>query len=184
MINLLADDRKQQIAAARVNVLLLRYIGIVVLAIIFLMGILGISYVILQNTNANAEAIIESNDTKADVYSETKNKVDALETKLRESRVILDKEIRYSDVLLQLGQLMPEGAILNSLTLNEQSFKGTPTEIKVYAKTDSIALAVNKQLRSSPLFNQVTLKGTESSGGITGYPIVVTLSVAFNRARV
>jgi len=184
MINLLADDRKEQIQAARVNVILARYGVILLLALAFLAGTLFVSYQILQNTKASADAIVESNDIKADVYSETKTEVDTLSTKLNESRAILDQEVRYSHLLTTIGQLMPAGTVIDSLDLNEQSFNGMPIEIKMYAKNNETAVAIRDQLQSAPLFTQVNLKGTDAANGISGYPISVTLSVVLNKAGV
>lgn len=184
MINLLADERKDEIRAARVNVILLRYIAIVTMGVLFLLGILFVSYKILENTQASANATIQSNDVKADVYSETKAQVDALSAKLSESKVILNQEVRYSKVLTTLGQIMPAGTVLGLVTLNESSFNGAPVELKVYAKANDGAATIRDHLQASPLFSQVSLKGTDSTNGIDGYPITVTLSVIFNRAGV
>lgn len=184
MINLLPDERKEEIRAARTNVILARYTTLIALAIVFLLGILFISHSILQSTKASADAIVEANDIKADVYSETKAQVDALSSKLSESKVLLDQEVRYSRVLTTLGQLMTPGTVLDSLTLDEAGFNGTPIDLKIYAKTDDDAATIRDRLQASPLFLQVNLKGTDSSGGITGYPVVVTISVLFNRVGI
>ena len=182
MINLLADDRKDQIRAARTNVIMVRYIVIITLAIVFLLGSLYVSYTILQNTKANADAIIQTNDTKADVYSDTKAQVDTLGVKLNDSRAILDHEVHYSKVLTRLGQAMPVDATLDSLTLSTENFNGTPFDLIVYVKTNDAAAGVRDSFQNSGLFSQVDLKGTDAANGIPGYPIAVTLSVSFNPA--
>jgi len=181
MINLLADERKDQIKAARVNLILSRYTVIIVMAIAFLMAILFVSYTVLQGTKKSADATVLTNDTKADVYSATRTQVETLSSKLSQTKTALDQEIRYSQVLTTLGQLMPAGTILDSLDLTTESFTGTPVEVKAYAKTNDEALAIRDHLQSSPLFTNVTIKGTDSANGTDGYPISVTLSVVFNK---
>lgn len=183
MINLLPDDYKSDIQAARANVIITRYIAIISLAFLFMFGALYTSYTVLTVTMTNAEDLIEANDVKADAYSDTQQKVTELSAELNQSKAILDQEIRYSNVLMQLGQTMPAGTVLGNLTLAAENFTGTPLDITVYAATPDQAGQVQSQLQRSPLFTQVTLKSTDDTGqGIAGYPVSVQLSVVFRGA--
>lgn len=180
MINLLSDQRKDDIRAARANVILLRYSAIILLAILFIAGSLYVSYSLLEATKKSNEAIILSNDTKADIYSETKTQVDALSAQLSSASGVLNQEVRYSQVLVKLGQLTPAGAILDKLTLTSANFAGTPAEVTAYAKSTAEATALQSQFQGSPLFSQVTLQGTETQG-IDGYPVTIKMTVTFNK---
>jgi len=185
MINLLATERKDEIKAARVNVILVRYTTIVVMAFLFIGGALFVSHAVLTDTMAYNESIIESNDIKADVYSATQQQINGLSAKLNDTKAILNQEIRYSQVLVNLGQLMPPGTVLGDLTLNTESFSGKSTEIKAYAKsTDEVAL-LQAAFQNSPLFiPPVTIKDTGTSQEIDGYPVTLTISVILNRAGI
>lgn len=184
MINLLADTRKATITAARANTIITRYIAIILLALAFMGGALYVSYTLLQNTMQSATSLIESNDVKAEVYNDTEQQVTALSGQLTEAKDILNQEVRYSQVLVKIGQLMPEGAVLANLSLSNTAFTGAAIEVKAYARSASEASALQARLQSSPLFSQVSLKGTDTSGGIDGYPVVVTLNVGMNRAGI
>lgn len=184
MINLLADEYKDDIRAARVNVILVRYIAILLMAFVFLMAVLYVSYTVLQNTKKSAEAIISTNDIKADVYSETRGQVQALSSKLAETKATLDQDVSYAKVFTILGQLMPSGSVLDSLDLNETSFNGTPVPLKIYAKTNEDAVLVRQKLQTSKLFSQVNLQSTDATKGITDYPVALSLTVVFNKAGV
>lgn len=180
MINLLADERKNDIKAARVNVIILRYTVILALAFAFIIGALYVSYTILTVTKANAETVIESNDVKADVYSETKQQVDALSTQLSGAKSLLDQEVRYSQILVQLGQIMPAGTIIGDMTLTAESFSGnSPVEIKAFARTTAEASQLQTQFQGSSLFSQVSLNSTEASDEVEGYDVTVSLTVTF-----
>ena len=109
MINLMPDDAKKEIRAARVSVILLRYIVVVLLAFVFLVLLLAGSYLVLTQTKNSAKTLIEANSTKAEVYSSTKAQVDTLSSSLIETKSILDQEILYSNVLINIGQQMPAG---------------------------------------------------------------------------
>ncbi len=183
MINLLPTDSKSEIRAARTNVILLRYIGIIVIAIAFLMGVLYVSYTILQQTMTTAEGRIATNDTKADVYSATKQEVDALSAKLSDTKAILDQEVSYATILTSIGQAMPAETILDSLTLDDTSINsGAPITLTAYAKNESSAPLIQQQLRGLPIFASVELVGSTADASISGYPIKVSMTATFNRS--
>lgn len=184
MINLLANERKSEITAARVNVIFMRYIGITLLAFLFICGAFYLSKTLLDDTMKSAASLIETNDVKAGVYADTEQQVQVLSGQLNEAKSVLDQEIRYSKVLVTIGQLMPAGTILGKVTLSNATFAGTPVELKAYAKNASDASLLQSQFQNSPLFSQVTLQGTDASGGIDGYPVEITMSISLNKAGV
>ncbi len=185
MINLLSDEYKSELRAARSNLIIARYIGIILLAALFMFGALFISYSLLETTMDSAEKRIQANDVKADVYSQTQEQVSTLGGQLNQSKTILDQEIRYSRLLIRLGQIMPTGTVIGKLSLGSASFNGEATTLTAYAKTTSEASSIQTQLQASPLFSKVSLTSTDSSGqGIPGYPVTVELSVIFNRAGI
>tara|TARA_Y100001949_G_scaffold123505_1_gene105262 strand:+ start:5144 stop:5704 length:561 start_codon:yes stop_codon:yes gene_type:complete len=182
MINLLPNGLKEDIRAARTNIVLLRYIALVVMALAFIMGVLYFYYIILQNTMASAQARIDANDVKAGVYSATREEVEGLSAQLTEAKTVLDQDVSYANFLIALGQATPQNTVLNELTLDNSHFNGTPFELKGFAKTDSDAAALGNQLKSTTqLFTSVDIQSTSSEGGIPEYPIVVTMSVTLNK---
>lgn len=184
MINLLANDRKDEIRAARVNVILMRYMTIVILAFGFIGATLFVSYTVLTTTMASADSIIATNDVKADVYAETKQQVDGLSAKLNETKTTLNQEIRYSQVLVKMGQLMPQGTVLGDLTLNTASFNGQSVDVKAYAKSTNEAGLLQTNFQGSPLFSKVDIKSTETNQEVDGYPVTISMSVVLNRAGI
>ena len=182
MINLMPDDAKKELRAARVNVLLVRYMGIIFLAFVFLVFILFGSYFLLNQTKASSEQLINANDTKAEVYQTTKTQVNALSDQLAEARGILDKEILYSNVLVNFAQQMPTGTIIDTLGLDTNSFSGTPLTLKVYAKSTNDAVALRDKFQNSAFFKDVGFQTiSDSSAGIEGYPISATMTLTLDR---
>lgn len=184
MINLLSDDRKGEIRAARTNVILLRYTSIILLAFAFIAGAVYISYTLLQSTMASAESLIVANDVKADVYRDTKQEVDELSAKLNDAKAIADQEVLYSAVLVKIGQLVPSGALLGDITFKTANFNATPLQITAYAKSATEAGQLQSAFQSSPLFSQVNLNGTENGSSVEGYPVEVTLTATLNKAGI
>ena len=182
MINLLPDTRKEDIRAARANVILMRYTIMVALALAFLGGALYVSHSVLKQTLTANQATIAANDTKADVYAETKQEVDALSAKLTEAKSLLDQEISYSKFLIALGQITPAGTVLDNLTLSTDNFNGTPLAVTAYAKSADEASKLQSQFQNSQLFTQVNLQGTDANAGVDGYQVKVSLTVTINKA--
>lgn len=182
MINLMPDDAKRELRAARTNVVLLRYMFVIALAATFLLAILAGAYMVLGRTQESAKQLIATNDLKADVYSATEAQVATLSSGLAETRGILNQEILYSKVLINIGQLMPTGTVLNEVALDSQSFSGTPIKLTVYAKTTQDTVALQNNFKNSPLFTNVSFeKVSDNSAGIDGYPVSATLTLSLNR---
>lgn len=183
MINLMPDDIKRELRAARTNVLLVRYMIVISFAALFLLFVLAGSLYLLNQTKLSSQQFIDANDTKAEVFSSTKAQVEALSASLSEARGILDQEILYSNVLINFAQQMPSGAVIDKLTLDGSSFSGTPLTMTVYARTTNDALAVQDRFKSSSYFSDVTFQTvSDSSGGIDGYPVSATLTLTLNRS--
>lgn len=181
MINLLPNGKKDDILAARANVILLRYIGIIVIALVFILVIFAASESVLNRTMETARSRIEANSVKADVYSTTQQEVDTLSGKLSEAKTLLNSDIRYSTVLTEMGRLTPAGVIIKQVTLNDAAFNGTPLKITAYARSTAEASTLQTQLQTSSLFSQVSLQQTDTSNGISGYPVTVSLNVSLNK---
>jgi len=183
MINLMPDDAKIQLRAARTNVALLRYMFVIALAVGFLVLILFGSIFLLNLSKASSQQLIDTNNVKAEVFNSTKSQVDGLSASLSEAKGILDQEVLYSNVLTNFASQMPAGTVINKLTLNASSFGGTPMTIQVYAKTTNDAVALRDKFQSSPFFTKVNFQTISDSGaGITGYPVSATMTLSLTKA--
>jgi len=183
MINLLPIDKKAEIRAARTNLILVRYITILIVATVFVLGAMYATTTILGFTKTSSEQTIAANDLRADVYSSTKAQVDALSASLSESKVLLDQEVRYSKAFVNIAQLMPPGTVFGKLELTSESFSGAPTSAKLYAKTSAVTETLRKNFEGSPMFTGVSFQTiVESGSGIDGYPVSVDMTFTLTKA--
>lgn len=180
MINLLPDDTKKELRAARMNVALVQLLLIIVLATIFLLAVFGVSYMSLVNAKATAQQVIDLNDTKGDAYDSTKTELDTLNSNLASSKTILDQEVLYSRVLSQLGQTMSNDTIIDSLSLNASSV-GVPIDLKVFATSGDAIIALQGRFQNSTAFQNVTFQSISEQGGIAGYPASATITLTINK---
>lgn len=182
MINLMPDQAKADIRAARVNVVLVRYIIIVILAFAFLLLLLFGTYVILTQTKTSAQELIDASAAKNQAYTSTVQQLNSLNISLNKAKSVVSQEIDYSTVLTNIGRQMPAGTVLDTLSLSAASFNGTPTTLRAYAKTQEDGVALREQFQKSAYFSKVTLDSFSGTGGATDYPVVLSLTVTFNKA--
>jgi len=183
MINLMPTEEKRQIRAARVNIFLIRYSIIVAIAFGFLLIVIATSYVVLLQNKASAQQLIESNDTKAAVYSATQAEITSLSANLSGAKTTLDQQLSYAKVLSRIGQSMPAGTVLKDLTLLPASFDGTtPITLQVFAKNNSVTASLQPQFQGTGLFTNVTLGSVSEQGGVADYPVSATMTLTLSKA--
>jgi hypothetical protein len=184
MINLLPDDSKKQITAARSNVILLNYMIVLFLAIVFLTTVTVVVYFILLHTKTNAENLVLQNQSKTSSYNLVQAQAKTLHDSLVASKVIIDEQVTYSKIILGIANAMPDGVVIDTLTLSPTTI-GTPTTLQIYAKSNQAALELKSRFQQSSLFSNVsfTVITTTTGGSTSGYPINATLQLTINKVK-
>lgn len=178
MINLLPPDEKRQLRAARTNTLLARYNIILLAALAFLGLAIGVVYIYLTTTKAGADATVNENSAQSAQYSSVVSEADQFRSNLTIAKQILDRETTYTKVLINTAQVLPEGVVLESLTLDDQTF-GTETTLIASARDYDRALAFKDALQNSPYFTDAHFQSVDdtSSGD---YPLAISLNVTIS----
>lgn len=182
MINLLPDNEKREIRAARTNVLLLRYNFLLVVVAALLLAGCGIVYAALSAGKATAEETNRSNISRASEFASTKKQADEYRQNLETAKKILNNEVIYTDLAFSITKLLPAGVVLDNLTLSSSDF-GTQTTLSAHGKDYDAATAMKAAFEASNLFSDVhfqTITLGDTAG--TGYPIGITINVTINKA--
>ncbi|MDB5176673.1 MAG: hypothetical protein JWN75_341 [Candidatus Saccharibacteria bacterium] len=185
MINLLPDDTKRDIRAARMNVVLVRYMLLTLGALAALVAFCGLFFVILQTTQSKAVTTNVDNGTKAASFSAVRKSADEYRNNLSVASKILDNSVNYTSVIFEITKLLPSGVILDNLTLTAADF-GQQTSFSVHAKSYDKATELKKNFQDSKLFTNVFFQnltdGTSTDSKSTNkYPIAVTISAKLNK---
>jgi len=184
MINLLPEKNKKNIQAGRTNLLLVRYNILMIGALIFTFASLGVLYIYLSNTKSTAEETIADNKAKVVEYNTVESQATAFRTHLATAKQILDQEIVYSKIVLQVARLIPHGVVIDNLTLDPKTF-GTASVMTAHCKTVDDATALKESFQNTTLFSNVYFASLSTSeGDATGYPITVSLNVTMNKAGI
>lgn len=181
MINLLPEESKREIRAARSNVKLSNYIVVLVLGVMFLaLAIIGV-YFVLISTKSNADKLLSAKKSESASYTTAASQGAALRSGLSTAKTILDQEVLYTKILTSIASLMPSGVVLDSLSLSPSTF-GTPTTMQFYAKTTKDALALKDSLQTSALFSNVSFQTLSNNSQSPDYPVNATLNITINKA--
>lgn len=188
MINLLPDDRKREVRAARANVLLLRYnfltLGVVIALAILCVG----SLFILQNNKQNALATIAENEGKTSTLADVRKAADEYRQNLVLAGKIIDNGVSYTDIVIGITKLMPDGTVLDGLSLGAAASAGIAApsaatqQIVFQAQSKDFATAekLKTSFQSSPMFSNVYFQGLSADPNGGRYPVKVTMSAKLN----
>lgn len=179
MINLLPPNEKRELRAARTNTLLIRYNIALLVALAFLFASIGVVFVYLNNTKTNAETTIEDNKTKVAGYASVQSQATLFRSNLATAKQILDKEVTYTKVILEIAQMLPQGTVLQNLNLDSATF-GTETTLVAQATGYDRAIALKEAMEKSPLFTNVHFASI-TAGGTGAYPLTVNMSVTIKK---
>lgn len=183
MINLLAPEVKQQIKAARTNVILLNYCFILSATIVVILGIFGVGTWLTIEQQQAANNHKDQATQAAKSYSQTRQAAESFAKDLQQAKNILANEVSFYNLITSLAAVVPSGVILNNLSLDTTTLT-TPLTITGRANNYDSAVRLKNALSESSIFKDVKLTSiTEIINNqdplSTRYPINVTLSATF-----
>ena len=177
MINLLPYETKKQTSAARMNVILLRYIFILFISAAFLAISIAVIYLFIRDENGSSTSVANGQTSNSSVQKQA----DTLRTDLATAKSILDDQVAYSNVITGIAAALPAGTILDSLSLSEGSF-GTTTNLKILSRTADNETKIKENFKNSTLFsNYKLLSSTPNNDNSSGYPYTINISITINK---
>lgn len=185
MINLLPDDTKRDIKAARMNVTLLRYNFFTALAVAGLALACLAFYAMLGASQSLAISKSNDNSIKAESFNDIRKQADEYRANLAIANKVLGNSVNYTSVIFTITKLLPSGVVLDSLNLNAADF-GQQTTFSARAKSYADATRLKESFQNSKVFTNVYLQSlTDSSSeqGAAAYPVTVVISAKLNKAE-
>lgn len=161
MINLLPPEEKENIVFARHNTQLRRWIAGAGcgLAGVFLVVLGGQVY--LQQTTRSYEASIKASKQNLtdQKQTETLQRVKSIQDSLTLVVDVLSREVLFSKLLPQVGQIMPRGTVLEDLSLSTDGSTRTAFNLTARAKDYQSASQIVANLTdpANKLFEKVDL---------------------------
>lgn len=179
MINLLPKSKQKEVRAAYGNTLLLRYVILSTAALLFLAVALFITYVVLTREINHAEVKRQENEQRAAGYVETRKAAIQLRSDLVSAKTLFDNEVRYSKLLTRFSQLLPNGAAISELELNQQSLK-QPVNIDIKINSREAVETLEKNFNNSPYIKSISLGSINTNNESSRFPYTVNVEFSFD----
>lgn len=183
MINLLPPALKKDVLRGRINVMLIRYIWLLIVSLGMLGAFVVFTVFVLDGIRATAENQIAENAQKAESYAPIQLRAETFQANLATAKSILSKQTNYSTIILDISAHIPSGAVLEGLSLDAKTF-GTPMEIRAKARSRDAANNLKDSLESSTIFKDVQFKSLTSSSDASGYAMSVVLQATIDTMAV
>lgn len=162
MINLMPPIARRDLKAARINVLLVRYVVMLFALTLTVTAVYGVGFWVAHQEKQTMLARLDDQNTRAKEFSKVRQEAQDYRNNLKIAKQILDKGVPYSKFLAILARDIPSGSIISSLALGSQTSVvagKTANTIDMRARTTSEAKAIElkNRLEESKLFENVRI---------------------------
>lgn len=187
MINLLPPERASQIRYGRSNSTLRNWLIGTCAAIAGLLVIIasGLVYLNQQSGNLQSSITTDKQQLASGNLSQVETNVKTISSDVKLINQVLGREIRFSDLMQQIGKVMPPGTVLSSLTLTNLS-----GAMDVTASTldypSAAQIATNLGDPHNNLFTRVDIVNITcgQNHGISPYPCTATYKALFSKTGI
>lgn len=182
MINLLPPQYSTRLHSTHVNALLRRWLVAFLLACLGLVFIMGVGWIYIDQQNRNLNHNINSlnQQLQSEDLAGTQAKAKAITANIKIINQVLSREIRFSDLIVQIGSVMPPGTVLSSLTLTNVS---GALDLSANARdyTSAAQIAANLSDPNNKIFNKVDIVSINCQSGTTNpYSCAATFKALFS----
>lgn len=197
MINLLPDETKRNYRAARLNVILRRYVIVLIWALLFMGASFGVGYFVTTQDREVAQQELDRFRQEASKYEKVKKDSADFAKNLATTKSILSSEIIFSELIVDISKTLPKGAILSNLTIGAENLGDDITLSARTVDANETPLRLKQSLEESPLFEKVSIMnittpapGAESGATATAtaenpmlrsHPVTVNLSATMSK---
>ncbi|MBI2588961.1 hypothetical protein HYW35_02025 [Candidatus Saccharibacteria bacterium] len=184
MINLLAPDRSANLRYGHFNSILKRWLITTILAAGGLVLIVAMGWLYIANQSRNLTNSLSSTkqQLQAQDLAGVQKQAMTISSNIKIINQVLSREIRFSDLVQQIGTVMPTGTVLASLTLNKVD---GAIDLSATGRdyTSAAQIAVNLGDPKNNIFQKVDIISINcSSGSTSAYPCNATFKALFSPA--
>lgn len=185
MINLLPTDSKQSIRYARRNTELRKWSVALMVSVLVIIGIIGAGHLYLENSIKAHEKLTADGNAQLELQNltETQKTVKDLSNNLKLVVQVLEREILFSELLRQIGSVLPSGSVLTDLSIIEVR-GGIDLSAAAIDFQTATQVQLNIQDPSNKIFDKVDLINVQCANpdpvsAQSEYPCTITLRALF-----
>lgn len=182
MINLLPTDYMSEIRFGRSNAVILRWLTFMVLAIGGLVVIIlaGWVYMSHESKNLSKNIAVTQADLTTQHLAQVQKDAATITGNIKVINQVLRQEIRFSDLMEEIGKVMPPGAVLSGLTLNKlDGALDLSVNARDYASATQVA--VNLSDPKNNLFDKVDIINISCTSGPNVYKCTGSMKALFSK---
>lgn len=185
MINLLPPDIRDDVMYARRNTLLMRWLValLVGLAGIILVVLAGLFYIDRSTKQMGKQVERSQQELQLQKVEETQQRTEQMSNNFKLVTQVLSKQVLFSEVLTQVGAVMPSGTALANLNVSQLE-GGIDLQIVAVDYTSATQAQVNLEDPRNKLFSQVDIVNiscSDSPNEESIYPCTGRLRALFNK---
>lgn len=156
MINLLPPRRLLDIRIARRNTSLRRYVELSVVSTVVLVLAVVASFYFLNTQRVNTQKTVDINEQKVKQLEPVQAEARQLSTTVNTISRLLSRNIKFSQMLTNIGGLMPSGSSLTGLQLSIEDLNA-PLVVSANIDSEAKAAVLRNNLLSSSLFKSADI---------------------------
>lgn len=160
MINLLPYNVKENVAYSKYNSRLVALVGIVVLVGIGMIGVQYATLVYTTNEKKRIEGDIASTNQEIVNRKKSEEVAKKINERLKALNAITNTRIIFSKVIADLGNTVPERAVVQDISLTGDEKK--PVKVTVIGDTYEKMLLVREKIVASERFTGVDIESIKS----------------------
>lgn len=181
MINLLPPVYKQQIAFAKRNAVIMRYLRLVI-ETGFVIGVLVLVVSLKLNADtAQAEAILAPKDAAIRELEGMEKDARALSNKLNRIKTQRSSQSHFSALLADLAAVTPSGAFISAINLTGDQAK--PVRISAVANSYETAVAIREAIVTSPRIAGADIETISPNSGGRDFSVTIVATFKPGQAR-
>lgn len=183
MINLMPPEYKVEIIYARRNVVVLRWLVVMFIALVVMLGIIFGGQMYMRQTSARYTQNVNKarEQLQSQNFEETQAKLASISNNVKLAIQVLSREILFSKLIRQLGSAMPENTVLKQLQIDK--LQGPITlQAQALDITAATQLQVNLQDPANKIFEKAdieTINCSPNAGEKQIYPCSVQIKALF-----
>lgn len=186
MINLLPEESKKELHAARQNNILLNYIILCALVLLAVIAIYALTFTVFKTTEKNSQLLSENNQSKVASMKKIEKEAKEYQNNLSIAKQIFSKNIYYSSVLMQIAKTTPQGVVIDNIPLSPE-MAATQSQISIKAKDyqsvikfrDSFSAASFTDYANIDSINDTSAAGRPDQQP-NPYPLSAIINIKFN----
>lgn len=181
MINLLSNDYKQELRAARRNVILMNYVFTLIMLIVLIASSYAIGYFLLhQQEQVSRQRVAELVPQRSE-FKDVIERANTYSKDLSIARSILQNEFFYSDFMTLIAKTLPANTVMTSLNISASEVT-KPVTVEVSTKSYQDFVAIKNALQNSRFFSDTKILVVDFVPEAS-YSYKGTMETTFNRAE-